>query len=87
MIRGNNRLRSFIYSCGASLVVMEFTDCCFSPLSLIPKDRSKINLKGQILCGISAKYTTISQAKVDDNLDTFNEPINASHTLSVYIRK
>ena len=32
-------------------------------------------------------YVTISQADVDANLDTFNEPIDASHTLAVYIRK
>ena len=30
---------------------------------------------------------TISQAKVDANLDTFNNPINASRILAVYIRK
>ena len=32
-------------------------------------------------------YTTISQAEVGANLDTFKKPINASHTLAVYIRK
>ena len=32
-------------------------------------------------------YATISQAEVDANLDTFNEPINTSCTLVVYIRK
>ena len=32
-------------------------------------------------------YATISQAKVNANLDTFNEQINARRTLSVYIRK
>ena len=32
-------------------------------------------------------YATILQAKVDANLDTFNDPIAASRTLAVYIRK
>ena len=36
---------------------------------------------------VMIKYATISQAEVDANLDTFNGPIDASHTLSVYIRK
>ena len=30
---------------------------------------------------------TISQAEVDDNLNKFNEPIDTSQTLAVYIRK
>ena len=36
---------------------------------------------------VMGKYATISQAEVDANLDTFNKPIDASRTLSVYIRK
>ena len=54
MMRGNTCLISLLDSCGASLVVLSFTDGCFSPLRFIPKDRSKINLKGKLLCGIAA---------------------------------
>ena len=54
MICGNTRPILFMDSCGASLVVLSFTDGCFIPLSFIPKDRSKINLKGRILCEIAA---------------------------------
>ena len=36
---------------------------------------------------VMGNYTTISQAKVDDNLNKFNNPIDASRTLAVYIRK
>ena len=54
MICGNTRPILFMDSCGASLVVLSFTDGCFSPLIFIPKDRSKINLKGKRLCGIAA---------------------------------
>ena len=32
-------------------------------------------------------YATISQAKVNANLNTFNNPINDSRTLAVYICK
>ena len=54
MIHGNTCPSPFMDSCGASLVVLSFTDGCFSPLRFIPKDRSKINLKGKLLCGIAA---------------------------------
>ena len=54
MISGNTHTISFIYSCGASLLVLSFNDGCFIPLILILKDRSKINPKGKILCGIPA---------------------------------
>ena len=36
---------------------------------------------------VMGNYATISQAEVDANLDTFNEPSNASRTLAVYICK
>ena len=36
---------------------------------------------------VMGNCATISQADFDTNLDTFNEPINASRTLAVYIRK
>ena len=36
---------------------------------------------------VVGNYTTISQAKFEAYLDTFNEPIDASRTLAVYIRK
>ena len=32
-------------------------------------------------------YATISQSEVDDNINKFNEPIDASRTIAVYIRK
>ena len=54
MICGNTRTILFMDFCSASLVVLSFTDGCFRPLILIPKDRSKINTKRQFLCGIEA---------------------------------
>ena len=36
---------------------------------------------------VMGKYVMISQAEVNANLDTFNNPIDASRTLFVYIRK
>ena len=36
---------------------------------------------------VMSNHMKISQAEVDANLDKFNKPINASHTLAVYIRK
>ena len=54
MISGNTCSSLFMDSCVSSLVVLSFTDSCFIPLSLIPKDTSKINLKGKLLCVIAA---------------------------------
>ena len=51
---------------------------------------------GKVLNGVNIRdvydyvmenYTTISQAEVDANLDTFNKPIDTRRTLAVYIRK
>ena len=53
MMQGNTHLRYSMDYCGYSLVVLWFTGGFFSPLSLIPKNRSKINLKGGLLCGIA----------------------------------
>ena len=36
---------------------------------------------------VMGNYETISQAEVNANLDKFKEPIDASCTLTVYIRK
>ena len=36
---------------------------------------------------VMGNHATIYQAEVDDNLNKFNKPINASQTLAVYIRK
>ena len=36
---------------------------------------------------VMGNYATISQDEVDDNLNKFNEPIDTSQTLAVYIRK
>ena len=36
---------------------------------------------------VTGNYATIPQAEVEDNLKKFNEPINTSRTLAVYIRK
>ena len=41
-------------SCGASLVVLSLTDSCLIPVSLIPKDKSKINQNGRLLCSMAA---------------------------------
>ena len=40
--------------CGASLVVISFTDSCLIPVILIQKDKSRINWNGRLLCGMSA---------------------------------
>ena len=36
---------------------------------------------------VMGNYAKISQAEVNNNLNKFNEPINASRTCAVYIRK
>ena len=44
---------SCIYSCGGSLVVISLTDICLIPVSLIPKDKSKINWNRRLFCVMS----------------------------------
>ena len=54
------------------------------------KDPDK-GLNGVTICNVynyvMGNYATISQAEFDANLDTFNELIDASHTLAFYIWK
>ena len=51
---GSTWPNSCMDSCGYSLFVISLTYSCLFPVILIPKDKSKINQNGQLLCGMDA---------------------------------
>ena len=53
-MRGSTWPNSCMDSCGEILVVISLIGSFLIPVILIPKDKSKLNQNGQLLCGMAA---------------------------------
>ena len=60
IMNGSTWTNSCMDSCGSILVVLSLNDIFLTPIRLIPKDKSKINQNGRLLCGMDATGEILS---------------------------